>query len=72
MRIDPLIQLSRAIEGAIEAAIVPAVLMIAAVLVIATALEIHARASRRRPRPGRKRQTAPRTRVTPAARGAAL
>jgi hypothetical protein len=70
--IDPLIQLSRAIDGALEVAIVPALLLLAGTLVTAAALEIHARARRRRPQPRKKKRTAPRTRVNAGGRSPAL
>lgn len=43
MRIDPLVYVSRAIDAALEAVMVPAVILLAAVLVIAATMEIRAR-----------------------------
>ena len=43
MRIEPLAYLSRAIDAALEAVMVPAVILLAAVLVIAATVEIRAR-----------------------------
>ena len=50
MHADALIQLSRAIDAALEAAVVPALVLLAAALVITAAVEIRAHVHRRRPR----------------------
>ena len=58
MHADALIQLSRAIDAALEAAVVPALVLLAAALVITAAVEIRAHVHRRRPRVAKKKRTA--------------
>lgn len=58
MHADALIQLSRAIDAALEAAVVPALVLLAAALVITAAVGIRAHVHRRRPRVAKKKRTA--------------
>lgn len=60
MSIDPLVHVSRAIDAALEAVMVPAVILLAVVLVIAATVEIRARWRRGLPRAVAKMPTAPR------------
>lgn len=69
MHTDSLIQLSRAINAAFEAAVVPALILLGAALVIMAAVEIRAQVRRRRRRAARKVRMARQTRVE-RARGA--
>jgi hypothetical protein len=54
MHTDSLIQLSRAINAAFEAAVVPALILLGAALVIMAAAEIRAHVRRRQRRAARK------------------
>ena len=63
MRIDPLIRLNEAINAALEAAVVPAVLVLGALVVIAATIELHDRVRRRRQQPRKRMQVSPKTRV---------
>jgi TRAP-type mannitol/chloroaromatic compound transport system permease large subunit len=69
MYIDSLTQLSRAIDAAYEAAMVPGLVLIGVVLVIMAGAEIRAHVRQRRRRAARRTGTARQTRVK-RARGA--
>jgi hypothetical protein len=58
MHADALTQLSRAIDAALDAAVVPALVLLAAALVITAAVVIRAHVHRHRPRGAKKKRTA--------------